>query len=326
MLKLNQLRSLAFFMAMTSITTAAEILSDPTPVSEAKKNLPFSELLERAYIDTTARSTIFVNITRDYYTKQQLDSIDVKRLFPKISTSLSSESLRVLSILLPAHKISSTFVDELVKRASQEDPIAQITLGGMFESGHGVDKDTTKAIDYYKSAADQNNPIGLNCLAVISYRRGALREYNAPAMKNLQMAADLKDPVAQNNLGYCYLMAVGVELNYKKARELFELSAEQGYPYAIINLSDMYRCGLRVPKDLKKAFDLIHAAAEQGDSTAQNRLGYMYQEGIGVPKDFDKGLESFQAAFKQGYPVAPDNLETKEQRASKDKRGLFART
>lgn len=76
-------------------------------------------------------------------------------------------------------------------------------LGVMYQLGLGVEKDITKAVNYYKAATDK------------AYAPG------------------------QYNLGLLYYSGVGVKQNYEKAYNLFKKAAQQKHSKAQSRVDDM---------------------------------------------------------------------------------------
>ncbi len=62
----------------------------------------------------------------------------------------------------------------------------------MYQNGLGVEEDWSKAFEYYK------------------------------------MAADLEEPTGMNNVGFFYENGMGVEQDYEKALEYYDMAAELG--------------------------------------------------------------------------------------------------
>ena len=152
------------------------------------------------------------------------------------------------------------------------DKYIQFSLGKCYYNGIGVTKDESKAVEWYKKAAEQG------------------------------LAA------AQYNLGVCYEDGKGVPKDERKAVEWYVKAAEQGLAAAQNNLGVCYQNGKGVPKDEKKAVEWYKKAAEQGLAVAQNRLGYCYEHGIGVTIDERKAVEWYKKAAEQGLAAAQYNL------------------
>ena len=53
------------------------------------------------------------------------------------------------------NKDTTTIYKEMKKKADKGDLGAQYNLGMMYEYGHGVNKDFSKAFEWYKKAAEQ---------------------------------------------------------------------------------------------------------------------------------------------------------------------------
>jgi hypothetical protein len=131
----------------------------------------------------------------------------------------------------------------------------------MYCFGNGVEKDLTKAAEWYRKAAEQGDADG------------------------------------QRRLGNMYKFGNGVEQDLTKAAEWYRKAAEQGNAEGQCLLGIMYEFGNGVEKDLTKAAEWYRKAAEQGDAEGQWRLGNMYYFGDGVEKEFleakarERGLE-----------------------------------
>lgn len=154
----------------------------------------------------------------------------------------------------------------------------------LFEMGRVyAHSDMTKAISFYKSAADQGSAI------------------------------------AQALLGTLYQIGrSGVPKNEQEAVRLYKLAADQGLALAQALLGDCYdngACGL--PKNTAEAVRLYKLAADQGIAAAQNNLGVDYMNGAdGLPQNLQEAARLFKLAAAQGMKEAQDNLTDVEQRQS----------
>lgn len=104
-----------------------------------------------------------------------------------------------------------------------------------------------------------------------------------PTVKELQQAAEKNNPVAQNNLAVKYATGDGVKQDYKEAAKWYEKAGEQGYAVAQYNLGALYEHGLGVPVDPGAAKVWYELAAQQGDAWAQLSLGQMMAADSLVP-------------------------------------------
>lgn len=134
--------------------------------------------------------------------------------------------------------------------AGEIDAKGQFELAVKYESGRGVKKDFSKALELYRSAA-----------------------------------ASGYTP-AQSTLGYMYLYGEGVPQDLEQALEWNQKAVDAGDPYGQLNLGVMYDEGTGVSQDKEKANIWYRKAANQGVENAQLNLGVNYWRGEGVPQDF----------------------------------------
>ena len=152
--------------------------------------------------------------------------------------------------------------------AEEGDADAQWHLGCIYGNGEGVQKNLSKAEEWYQKSAEQG------------------------------------DSTYQWLLGSMYECGEIVEKNFSKAVEWYQKSAEQGDAEGQWRLGSMYENGEGVEKDLAKAVEWYQKSAEQGDSNGQYHLGYAYYDGFGVERDLTKAKEFFEKALQQGYNCA----------------------
>jgi hypothetical protein len=58
-------------------------------------------------------------------------------------------------------------VSDLIQRAGEGDPAAQVELGRAYEDGTGVAQDDAKAVEWFPKAAEQGNSQAQNSLGVM---------------------------------------------------------------------------------------------------------------------------------------------------------------
>jgi TPR repeat protein len=154
---------------------------------------------------------------------------------------------------------------------------AQNLLGQAWLNGYGGEKSATRALGYFKSAADEGYP------------------------------------TAQYNLARLYYSGDdGVARDPKLAGAYFEAAAKAGHPAALFAVGRMYDQGEGVPADQKKAVVYYKEAAVKGDRDAQFALGTFFYEGDVVTKDLPTARKLFDAAAKQGQVDAMFNLGAME--------------
>jgi uncharacterized protein len=188
----------------------------------------------------------------------------------------------------------------------------------MYYDGKGVEKDHTKAFEWFLESGVQGNPNAQNRLGIMyldqkNYEKasewftrsaeqgnsdawtnlGVMYEYEKNYTKALELytrSAEQGDSGAKYHLGMMYYKGNGVKKDYKIASEWFTKSAT---PDAQYQLGVMYEYGYHVKKDYKKAFEL-YTHSERSSGFAQHRLGMIYLEGNGIIQKHLNGLPNQQ--------------------------------
>ncbi|WP_455221261.1 SPOR domain-containing protein [Kaarinaea lacus] len=116
---------------------------------------------------------------------------------------------------------------------------AQATLGWMYHTGKGVEKDLSMAFEWYEKAAKQNHPVAQNNLGVFYEQGLSVGRSATNAAKWYREAAEWGYPFAQYNLGTLYLEGRGVKKDEKEAQFWLQIAALQGVEQAIQVLQKM---------------------------------------------------------------------------------------
>ncbi len=189
-------------------------------------------------------------------------------------------------------------------------PDGLMLIAGAYYSGIPTAIRYTKAIEYYKKAADFNNS---NAMAMLGsmYSNGMGTEVDyKEAVKWYEKAAELGNAVAWNNLGMMYQTGQGVTKYYNGARDCYLKAAELGSSDAMCNLGYLYHMGLQT-LDYKLAMKWYLKAAELGNTTAMTNIGTMYFDGKGVEKDPTAALNWYRKAAALGDETASEYIRTR---------------
>ena len=124
---------------------------------------------------------------------------------------------------------------ELFKKVAEDEnnvkrSDAMFNLAIIYDNGFGVEKNHTRALFYYETAAQLSNKY------------------------------------AQYNLGWKYYNGEDVNKDVIKAYKLYKSAADFGHPQAMFNLANMYYSGTGTVKDLKKAYKTFLLARLNGIS------------------------------------------------------------
>lgn len=177
-------------------------------------------------------------------------------------------------------------------------PEAQMTVGFCYDSGFGVKANLSKAIKYFKMAAEKDfvDAMVLYAHAICRKDKNNIDE----SIKWYRKAAELGNSRGQ------FLLAMSLDkINQKEeAIEWLKKAADNGYSDAIFMLGLQYYYGIKVPRDYKKAFSLVEQAAKEECKNAYGMLGYFYLRGIGVEPNGKMAVLYYQRGTLAGVPEA----------------------
>lgn len=193
--------------------------------------------------------------------------------------------------------------------AEQGDSDAQVTLGLMYDHGHGVARDPQQAVAWYSRAAEQGVAAAQHDLGVKYFQGKGIEQDYRKAARWWQQAADAGLADSQFNLGLMYYHGQGLTQDYVKAAGLFQRAADQDYVNAQYTLAIMYATGQGIPQDYDKALPLFRKAANQGLAEAQYNLGVFYENGHGVARDTAVARRWYRQAADQSVTKAQARLE-----------------
>jgi TPR repeat protein len=130
---------------------------------------------------------------------------------------------------------------EPVKTAGITDPKAQFELGNRYANGQGVNKDETKALEWWTKAAEKGLMEAQYNVGLCNYNgyfNGSTMYEDVPtAVKWWKKAAAQGDVRAQYMLGVCYTSGYIIGKDTRLAREYFRKAAAQGSVQAKKELS-----------------------------------------------------------------------------------------
>lgn len=190
------------------------------------------------------------------------------------------------------------------------------TLGTYYLSGHGVEKDESRAARYFQAAADRDHEKSLFDLGRCYEKGIGVQSDDLKAVGFYQKAFGHKK--AAYRLGQMYLTGKGVKKDSIKAFELFLKAASLGFEKAfhvletlaipatefnqplaklyfeeaVFNLENEY---------LDKAFANFQKAANLNHLDAITSLGICYEQGKGTAIDKRRAFECFEKAAKEGH-------------------------
>jgi uncharacterized protein len=198
--------------------------------------------------------------------------------------------------LLPQHSnqapLSTAEISQLKAKANDGDAAAQMALGAAYQTGNGVSKNATLALQWYRKAADQGSGDAEVALGTM-YRLGeGIGQDKEEAARWYAKAAKQGNARAMYNLGTCYYNGDGVVVDDVSSYAWFLLAKQAGDPaaaeavhraeseisspsqrnMALVKIAQMYEKGDELPKDLAEALKWYRASAESGNLEASVRV------------------------------------------------------
>jgi hypothetical protein len=202
-----------------------------------------------------------------------------------------------------------------------EPPLAQACAGGsvdacsylgsMYESGKGVTKDYSRAVNLFSKSCDGGNADGCNGLGGMYGNGKGVAKDDYKAFDLYTKACDAGSAEACSNLGDIYEDARAVNSatcgdisngcrNYPRAVSLYSKACDAGLADGCSNLGRMYLNGWGVAEDDSQALILYSKACDAGSANGCSNVGLVYQKGYGVQKDKRRAREFYSKGCHLG--------------------------
>ncbi|WP_166083244.1 MobP3 family relaxase [Erysipelothrix anatis] len=189
------------------------------------------------------------------------------------------------------------------------DDKLQYRLGWMLLNGIGIDRDETRAKEYFEKAASVGNPFACYQLAkLILCDEKAQPQEVEKALEYLKKAVEVENSYAAYFFGKLYEKGQHIPQNISEAVRLYTISAEQDNDFAAYRLGKLYLGGEGVLKDVESAIHWLTFAADRKNQFAEYALGVLCLKGEDVPKDILKALEYLKRSADQGNQFAQYRL------------------
>ena len=171
-------------------------------------------------------------------------------------------------------------------------------LGYMYEKGNDFIKDYTKAKEYYKMAAQYEDLNAFTHLGIMYLKGMGVSKNYKLAINYLKRAAKLKNSDALYYLGRIYEKGIGVKQNDEISIHYYEISSKSKNSLALLRLVK-----LLYDKNPTKAKEYYHEYANIKSSILIN-IGIYYENGYGVEQDYSKAREMYKLASLLENPDA----------------------
>lgn len=175
-------------------------------------------------------------------------------------------------------EFTNNSIEDLYKKAQNNNSYAQYKLGKMYLKGENVKQDAEYGVRWLLKAIKQNNRYAQYLLGKAIFKGEYL-----PIDNNLPLDIDF-------------------------AVELLLKASDQGNEYASYTLGKAFVEGDLLPQDISAGFELLLKASEKNCVPAWYYLGKMFYKGIGVIKDIDTAIYYFEKSVKVNNTYAAYSL------------------
>jgi TPR repeat protein len=194
------------------------------------------------------------------------------------------------------------------KLADEGSASAPAMIGLLYFTGAGVQRDNTKACDFFALSEKKVDANGSELLADCFFKgEGRAQDY-AQSARLYQKASERGVATADCALGNQYLRGLGVEKDQVKAAALCRKSADRGVANAQTDLGQMYLMGEGLERNLPEAAGWFRKASDQDNANAAFLLGTMYWNGDGVERNHEQAGKSWYLAAQRSHTLAPARL------------------
>jgi hypothetical protein len=195
------------------------------------------------------------------------------------------------------------------KGAARGNVQSETMVGWLLYNSKNITKDEERAFGWYLRAADHGDPWAAYD-AGLMYESGYAGKAGdmSKAVDYYRRAADLGVAPAGNALGNLYASGRGVRQDFGKAFQWYRWAADKGDSNAQVSLGFMYANGQATQRDDVKAFELYKRAADQNNATGLNNVGYFYEFGRAVPLNLNEAAAWYDRAIRLGDKNATGNL------------------
>jgi TPR repeat protein len=200
-------------------------------------------------------------------------------------------------------------IESFEKAAQLGDAGGYILAGDIYRDGNLVQKNTSKAYEYYVMARDAGNGLARIRVAEALIRGSGVKQDVQAGLAVLEDFATKGNGDANRALGDLYsIPGSPLPLDGLKAIGYYEQAVKAGNTALINQIGALYRDGSLVPVDQAKAFGYFEQAMQEGDIAAQSQVAEAYIKGYGVAVDIDKGMELLRQAADRGSAGALQSL------------------
>ncbi len=213
------------------------------------------------------------------------------------------------------------YIDILQDAANMGNADAAVAMACIYAIGEDVERDDSKAVDYYRKYLEiiDNRKENVTIADIYYYIYRITDDGNI--IKNLygggrnqwlEKAIEAGSDDAQYLMGNSYFIGYVVEQDYSQAIEWYQKAAEQGHKEAQYRLGTCYEDSLGVQQDYNLAAYWYKLSADQGYTLAQYKIAECLAEGNGIAVDKKLANEYYRKAAEGFKTMHEADVASKE--------------
>lgn len=193
---------------------------------------------------------------------------------------------------------------------------AQLTLGHVYSQMHHLPDAPRNAVDWYRLAAEQGEPMALNRLADLCMIGRGLPQDDVEALRLYKRTAERGYAVMQCNLAYMLAEGIGGPPDANAALGWYLRAAAQGEPRAYFNLGLCCFAGAGIARDPVQAWAWMESARRQEYPCNAAELQHMAADlappDLAAAQKLAERIEQNFMRLQQALERAPEALESPE--------------
>lgn len=179
-------------------------------------------------------------------------------------------------------------------------PLGMTGLGLASLNGWGVDRDPEAAFEYFKQAAEKDEPLGqFGYSQVLEYGVGSAADL-AEANRWLETASQHRFDPAETDLGLHCWHGTGQEADPISALIHLNNTADAGYAPAQFHFAALIWSGDALRPDQAKAIKWLQKSARNGYAPSLRALGILNAKGIGLGQNIAQAQAYLKEASELG--------------------------
>ncbi len=203
--------------------------------------------------------------------------------------------LSIVAILFSMSTPADDLTDILVA-AENDNPQAQMQLGGMYEGGVGVARNNDKCAYWWQRASDNGHVNATKALGSMYFSgRGVPQSYEK-AMQLYLKAAKSDHPHAIKYVALGYRRGLGLPQDDAKADEWEARARELAGPDADVVLLESYQSRETEVRTDAEIFAEFKRQADKGNTRGYFYMAIAYISGVGTPQNYDEAIKWMRKA------------------------------